>query len=647
MKQLFTNVLLLTIPIFLFGQNVDFTPSNFKDQKVYLEIRDNLLDGNDNYKDKYFIGALPFFFKAYSYNQNNAELNFKIGECYLHTGNKTEALKFLQSSYKLDSTYSPKIHLELGTAYQYVMDFDNAIKEYLIYAKIIGKIDENLEKKIQECNTGKQLVLNPIKGKIHNLEAVNSEYSEYSSMISADENMLIFTSRRENTKGGDVDPFDLEFYEDIYFSNKIDNIWTAPEPISGRLNTGKHDSNAGLSFDGKKLYIYRSNNNGDLFESNLTDNSWSSPKPISEPINSKYTETSIAFSADGKTVYFVSNRPNGKGGKDIWTCKINEDNTFGKAINLGETINTKFDEDGVFIHPNGKTIFFSSKGHNTMGNYDIFKSNLDSTGQWTTPENIGYPINSTNDDIFFFLSANGKTGYFSSIKENGLGNKDIYYINFDETDVGKTDANLTLVKGRILDAKTKEPLSAKIEIVNNKTQTIDANFTSDQTTGEFIISLVSGINYGLSIEKNGYLFYSLNFDLVDSTNFNEIVLEVGLPDTCVNSSTVMRNIFFDYGKTILKAESKHEIEKVYNLLKKYPTMKLEISGHTDNVSSLRFNQKLSINRAKAVAKFLIDMGIEKNRLVTTGYAFSRPIADNSTIEGQRQNRRVELKILGY
>lgn len=647
MKQLFTNVLLLTIPIFLFGQNVDFTPSNFKDQKVYLEIRDNLLDGNDNYKDKYFIGALPFFFKAYSYNQNNAELNFKIGECYLHTGNKTEALKFLQSSYKLDSTYSPKIHLELGTAYQYVMDFDNAIKEYLIYVKIIGKIDENLEKKIQECNTGKQLVLNPIKGKIHNLEAVNSEYSEYSSMISADENMLIFTSRRENTKGGDVDPFDLEFYEDIYFSNKIDNIWTAPEPISGRLNTGKHDSNAGLSFDGKKLYIYRSNNNGDLFESNLTDNSWSSPKPISEPINSKYTETSIAFSADGKTVYFVSNRPNGKGGKDIWTCKINEDNTFGKAINLGETINTKFDEDGVFIHPNGKTIFFSSKGHNTMGNYDIFKSNLDSTGQWTTPENIGYPINSTNDDIFFFLSANGKTGYFSSIKENGLGNKDIYYINFDETDVGKTDANLTLVKGRILDAKTKEPLSAKIEIVNNKTQTIDANFTSDQTTGEFIISLVSGINYGLSIEKNGYLFYSLNFDLVDSTNFNEIVLEVGLPDTCVNSSTVMRNIFFDYGKTILKAESKHEIEKVYNLLKKYPTMKLEISGHTDNVSSLRFNQKLSINRAKAVAKFLIDMGIEKNRLLTTGYAFSRPIADNSTIEGQRQNRRVELKILGY
>jgi outer membrane protein OmpA-like peptidoglycan-associated protein len=203
------------------------------------------------------------------------------------------------------------------------------------------------------------------------------------------------------------------------------------------------------------------------------------------------------------------------------------------------------------------------------------------------------------------------------------------------------------VKGRILDAKTKEPLSAKIEIVNNKTQTIDANFTSDQTTGEFIISLVSGINYGLSIEKNGYLFYSLNFDLVDSTNFNEIVLEVGLPDTCVNSSTVMRNIFFDYGKTILKAESKHEIEKVYNLLKKYPTMKLEISGHTDNVSSLRFNQKLSINRAKAVAKFLIDMGIEKNRLLTTGYAFSRPIADNSTIEGQRQNRRVELKILGY
>ena len=632
------------------AQNVEFKKENFTDISAFNKANDNFIDGNDYYKDKDYYNALSAYLKANEFNPNSAELNFKIGVCYLYTSKKNKALSFIEKSYSLDSNYSSKYNFEKGRAYQYLFQFDNAISEYNKYLEkgASSKQKKITEKKIQECKTGKELVANPIKGKVHNIEEVNSVFADYSPMITADEGIIIFTSRREGSTGGQKDPFDSQYYEDIYISERIDGTWNEPEKIKGYLNTGKHDSNVGLSLDGQILYIYRSNrNNGDVYECKLEGDIWTSPKPLPEPINSKYVETSVSLSPDGNTLYFVSNRPKGYGGKDIYSSTKDENGKWGKSINLGDNINTEYDEDGVFIHPDGKTLYFSSKGHNTMGDYDIFKSELNSEGVWQKPVNVGYPINSPEDDIFFFLNASGDKGYFSSVKEDGLGSKDMYYIDFNEEDKAKVESKLALVKGVIIDAKTKNPIEASIEIVDNKSQEIVANFKSNSKTGDYMVSLPFGFDYALTVEKNGYLFYSLNFNLTDSVKFQEIELEIGLPDTCVNSIAVLRNIFFDYGKAVLKPESKHELDKVYQLLEKYPTMRMEISGHTDNVSSEKFNQRLSENRAKSVAKYLIEKGINKDRLVAKGYAFSKPIADNETKEGRKQNRRVEFKVIGY
>jgi len=650
MKNIILGLLLILISNFIIAQNIEFEKENFTDIDAFNDANDNFIDGNDYFKDRDYYNALSLFIKANDFNPNNAELNFKIGVSYLYSSQKNKALSFIEKSYALDPLYSSQYSFQKGRTYQYLLQFDNAISEYNKYLEkdISSKQKKITEKKIQECKIGKELVSNPIKGIVHNIEAVNSEFADYSPMITADESIIIFTSRRAETTGGQKDPFDLQYYEDIYISKRIEGTWSEPEKIKGYLNTGKHDSNVGLSLDGQILYIYRSNrNNGDVYECKLEGDTWISPKALPEPINSKYVETSISLSPNGNILYFVSNRPKGLGGKDIYSSTKDENGKWGEAINLGENINTEFDEDGVFIHPNGKTLYFSSKGHNTMGDYDIFKSELNSEGVWQKPVNVGYPINSPEDDIFFFLNASGDKGYFSSVKEDGLGSKDIYYIDFNEEDKAKVESKLALVKGVIIDSKTKDPIEANIEIVDNKSQEIIANFKSNSKTGDYMVSLPFGFDYALTVEKNGYLFYSINFNLTDSSKYQEIELEIGLPDTCVNSIAVLRNIFFDYGKTTLKSESKHELDKVYDLLMKYPTMRMEISGHTDNVSSLKFNQRLSENRAKSVAKYFVKKGISKERLVSKGYAFSKPIADNDTKKGRKQNRRVEFIVLGY
>jgi outer membrane protein OmpA-like peptidoglycan-associated protein len=299
------------------------------------------------------------------------------------------------------------------------------------------------------------------------------------------------------------------------------------------------------------------------------------------------------------------------------------------------------------MHPDGKTLYFSSQGHNTMGGFDIFKSVKDENGLWSSAQNIGFPINTTEDDLSIVVSADGQTGYYSSIKSDGYGDKDIYRIKFSETDEVNTEQSLTLVKGVIIDKKTRIPIEANIEIVDNEKQEIVANFKSNEGTGEFLVSLPVGKNYGLTVVKDGYLFHSENFDLNDSLDFQSIDLDISLDGIDVNSTVILRNIFFDYGKDILKDESKLELSRVLALLEKYPKMKLEISGHTDNVSSYKFNLKLSKKRAQSVANYLINNGVDKYRLIVEGYAFNKPIAENETKEGRIKNRRVEFKVLGY
>ncbi len=665
------------------AQNVEFLKENFASNKDGLRDAKNRLETGDKLFEQgsmFYKLAVYHYFAANQFNPNNALLNYKIGKCYLFSSNKLKSIPFLEKALKLNPQFDPEIHYLLGKAYHLDMQWDKSIAEFKFFQKAIKHetAEEILfvadaDKHIAECLTGKELVKKPVRVFIDNAgPEVNSQYPDYGTVISADESVMLFTSRRANTTGGKIDPGINEYFEDIYSSTKNNGKWTAALNMGTPINTDDHDANSGVSADGQKFLIYIGKNNGDLYESELKGVVWSKPERMNKNINTEYHESSACYSPNGKSVYFVSDKPDGGlGGRDIYISTKDEKGKWGKAVNLGLTINTKYNEEGVFIHPNGKTLYFSSQGHKTMGGYDIFKTVYEN-GLWSEPENLGYPVNTTDDDVFFVMSASGKRGYYSSFNDKGLGEKDIYLITFlgpekpmilnnednllaslaapvKETVIAPIivikEAQLTILKGVITDALTQKPLEATIEIIDNLKNEVIASFTSNSFSGNYLVSLPAGKNYGIAVKKENYLFHSENFDIPMTAAFQEVVKDVALKNVTVGSKIILKNIFFDYGKSTIRAESTNELERLTKLLNDVPTLKIEISGFTDSKGSAEFNQKLSENRAKAILDYLIKVSIAADRLTFVGYGKEQPIASNDTDEGRQLNRRTEFKVL--
>ena len=682
-KLFLINFLLLLFCFNLNAQNVEFKKENFPDRKK--ELRKAILEieeGNKSYeigKGMYYLDAIKHYIKANKFNPDNALLNYKIGKCYLNTIQKTNSIAFFEKALKLDPNISQEINYLLGQAHQLNYEFDKAISKYNKYKQSLSPADitsfgKVIDKKIKECDNGKRLVNDSVRVFIDNLgDVVNSAYPEYNPIINADESMMIFTSRRDNTTGGNKDPSDNKYYEDIYITYKNNNIWSSPKNPGKSLNTNYHNATMGLSPDGQKLFTYEGSNEGDIYQCNLKGDKWSKPKKLGKNINTKYHESSASFSYDGKIIYFVSDKSGGYGGNDIYMSEIDKKGkNWGKAVNLGPVINTPYNEEGVFMLPDGKTLYFSSKGHKTMGGYDIFKSVYEN-GKWSEPENLGYPINTTGNDVSFSITASGEHGYYSSTKKGGIGEQDIYLMTFlghekpliynsednmlaniaepiSETVIEPTieikTSQLTLLKGLILlDEKTKEPLEATIEITDNQKNEVVARFTSNSKTGKYLITLPSGKNYGITVEAKGYLFHSENFDISSSAEYHEIEKDILLKKIEVGQKVVLKNIFFDFDKASLRSESVAELNRLTKLMNDVPSLKIEVSGHTDNIGSAAYNKNLSEKRAKSVADYLTNHGIKKDRLEYVGYGFSQPIATNDTDEGRQQNRRTEFKVL--
>lgn len=638
----------------LFAQtNVEFTKDNFsKDSKGLKTALRSILEGNElfvNRKCCYGV-ALEHYLKANAFNPENALLNYKIGVCYLNSIQKDKAFAFLQKAFSLNKSVADDIHFQLGLALQNSLRFDEAIEEFIIHKNVNKnenlkvEIENNVNKRIEECKNGFILANTVVKGKIVNLNLVNSQFPDYCPLISADEKLMIFTSRRANTTGGQRDENDLNYFEDVYYSKNTDAGWSTPENIGMPINTQNHEATVGLSPDGQELYIYKGDNGGDIYTCKLKGDKWSDLHALPKPINSEFKESSATISSDGNTIYFVSDRDKNSG-RDIYRSTKDSKGKWDNVEKLSNVINTQFDEEGVFIHPDNKTLYFSSKGHKTMGGYDIFYSVLQTDGTWSDPINIGYPINTPDDDIYFTMSASGMHGYFSSVRSEGMGDKDIYLIDYTEVESPMGIATVTIVMGVIKDAYTGSAIEAEIEITDNSKNELVAIFTSNSATGEYLISLPSGKNYGISVKAKGYLFHSENFDISESAAFSEVTVDIKLENFSVGSKIILRNMFFDYASDRIKDESITELGNLYNLLVENPNIRIEISGHTDNQSSLETNTRLSTARAKSVVQFLINKGIAENRLEYKGYAFSQPIASNDTEEGKKQNRRVEFKIL--
>ena len=682
MKKVLLLITLFTAQL-VWAQNVEFEKKNFKDNvKGYKKAMDSIAAGDDffNRPAEWHYHALPFYLSANAFNPNNATLNYKIGECYLTPFSpfKTMAIPYLEKAYKLNPNVSPDIHYLLGRAYHLNMEWVKAIQEYDQYGptldpkKQADKIADT-KKKIQECKYGMELVKNPVRVFIDNVgPSINTEYREYGPIISADESEMIFTSRRPNTTGGKQADDGL-YFEDLYISLFRNGKWLPATNMGEPVNTPDHDATAGLSPDGQILYIYRDENGGDIYQSFLEGEEWSKPKELGGKINSKYHESSVSLAPDNKTLYLVSDRPGGYGDRDIYKVVLSDKAKWGEPVNLGPTINTQYGEEGVDIQADGKTLYFSSQGHNSMGGFDVFKSSMDSNGKWSEPENLGYPVNTPGDDVFFSISASGKHGYYASVRKEGYGETDIYKVTFlgpekpvalsneDDllagnaggvSDVMMTSAvavnktRMTLLKGVITDSVTHLPLEASIELVDNKKNTVIADFTSNSKTGKYLISLPSGTNYGIAVKAKDYLFYSENFNIPDTATYQVVEKNVALQPLNIGSRIVLKNIFFDFDKATLRPESTTELDRLINLLTTYANLKIEISGYTDNKGSQAYNQKLSESRSKSVVDYLIAHGIASARLTYKGYGMENPIATNETDEGRQLNRRTEFKITG-
>jgi len=683
MKKVLLLLTILFAVQFTYAQNVDFDKKNFKDNvKGFKQAMDSIKEGDKYYEMpiEWHYHSIPFYLYANTFNPNNAMLNYKIGACYLTPFSpfKIMAIPYLEKAYSLNPNIAPDIHYLLGRAYHINMEWDKAIKEYNNYGMTLD-VKKNApeiadtKKKIQECKNGKELVKHPTNVFIDNVgPSINTQYREYGPIISADESELIFTSRRPNTTGGKLADDGL-YFEDLYISLFRNGKWLPATNMGAPINTAEHDATAGLSPDGQILYIYKDENGGDIYQSFLEGDEWSAPKEMGGKINSKSHESSVSLAPDNKTLYLVSDRPGGFGDRDIYKVVLNDKAKWGEPQNLGPVINTQYAEEGVDMQADGKTLFFSSQGHNSMGGFDVFKSSRDTAGKWSEPENLGYPVNTPGDDVFFSISASGKHGYYASVRKEGYGETDIYMITFlgEEkpvalsnednllagstgvvTDAMMTSAvavnktKMTLLKGVITDSTTHLPLEASIELVDNKKNLVIADFKSNSKTGKYLVSLPAGTNYGIAVKADNYLFYSANFDIPDTAVYQVVEKDVALQSLNVGSRIVLRNIFFDFDKATLRSESTAELDRLINLLTTYAKLKIEISGYTDNKGSQAYNQKLSEARSKSVVDYLIKHGIAADRLTYKGYGMDNPIATNETDEGRQQNRRTEFKITG-
>lgn len=479
-------------------------------------------------------------------------------------------------------------------------------------------------------------------------QPINSPFNDYAPLVSADGSTMLFTSNRpvtdrEKEKGK---PAKENVYQ-VSFDEKK-RKWGAPVLLGTNVNeAGRNNSAIALSPDGQHMLVYRDDEdgNGNIFESELQGTEWSALVELPEPVNSDKHESSACYSPDGRTIYFVSDRSGGTGKKDIYQVTRDAAGAWGIAHALSTVINTKEDEQGIFLSTDGRTLYFSSKGHGGSGGYDLFRSTL-TDGAWSEPQNLNPPINTPDDDLYLVWMADERTGYFSSIRTGGLGLKDIYEVRIVPKAGRKSEEpKLTVLKGQVIDEETKLPVEARIEITDNGSKSNVSTQSSNANTGNFLLSLPTGKDYGISVNAAGYLFHSENMNMPDTGGYKEVVKVIELKKLKAGKTIVLNNVFYDFDKSTLRPESTTELEGLLKLMNDNPALRIELGSHTDNKGADEYNQKLSEARAKSVVDWLIGRGIASARLVAKGYGESVPVASNDTDEGRQQNRRTEFKVL--
>lgn len=545
----------------------------------------------------------------------------------------TEAIQTYLEVIKLDSSYR-QVYYYLGTLEYRSALYDDAarhLRKFLWFEGDFRRLRDKAEAMLANAEAAALIMKEQQITGLRNMGgAVNSSLNEYWPGMTIDGQMFVFTRR-------------VDMQEDFYLAIKAgDTSWTKAKPMTGNINTPDNEGTVSIPADGSKVYHTYcgpgSIGSCDIVVSSLENGVWSERENMGPGINTPFWESGPAISADGRTLVFSSARPGGYGGKDLWMCSWTG-SEWTPALNLGSAINTSRDEEAPFLHYDGVTLYFASTGHPGLGNHDLFISRLNEQGSWSKPVNLGSPVNTQEDEMGLYVDRLGQLGYFASDRPNGFGGLDIYSFQIP-TKLKPVQTNY--VNGNLLDDASGKPVQGVVEITDLTTsQVVYTNQCS-----EFITPLKLGGNYAFSVRSNGYVYYSRNFQ-PDSGSI-EVPYEViaRLKKYKTGEVIVLRNTFFDSDKTELKSESRVELDKVAEMLNEQVTMRIEISGHTDNTGKSDYNLKLSQGRAESVKSYLINKGISAGRIETRGYGDTRPVAGNDTPEGKALNRRTEMKIIG-
>lgn len=634
----------LLIQIFSFGQVQNGTP---KAQRFFNEAfaaySSENLDRAIEYADK-AIAEDPKFEKPYILKADiytDARDFNKAEECYLNLLKENpQSYVGLVNIAKL--YYSASKYNESLTYYGKVINL----------ATIKDKQKAFFIQRIETIKSIVNLIEHPVPFTPINLGLnINTALNEYPPTLTIDGETMYFTRRLEKKP---LTPEERKkpqnpaiFNEDIFESHLKNSEWQPSFKVPGELNTEDNEGAMAISPDGSFMLFAgceRPDGFGgcDLYISFKEENGWSKPSNIGAPVNTRFYETQPSISFDTRTIYFTSKRPGGYGGTDIWQTTRDDNFKFSEPVNLGPIINTPENEEVPFIHPDDKTLYFTSRGHGGLGGSDIFFSRKKSDGSWDSVQNIGYPINTKGDESGIVVDRLGKYAYYSSDNEKGLGGYDIYYFELPPNAKPQT---ATYLKGDVFDAISKEKIESIVEIGDVNARKIISRVNTNKE-GDFLIPLAGGKEYFVNVSKKGYLFYSDNINLPLTGNTQTFEKKIPLQPLKSGSHIVLKNIFFDTDKSIIKPESFVELKKVIDLLNQNPGVKIEISGHTDSKGSPAHNKVLSLDRAKAIYTYLINTGkISTLRIKYVGDAELKPIASNNTEEGRAQNRRTEIKIL--
>ena len=496
MKYTLTSVLLM-LSIFIEAQE-----HTKEYNKLFNTASKKYLNGD-------YYGAVKIYDQLYKIDSEDKELNYYLGVCNYETKNyKAAEQNFLKTS----SAISLELFRYKAAIAHINMKFKKALNFYNAYKLISGKkefTNEQINYLIQKTKYAEIAITQERNVLVQNLgTTINTKHQEYVPLISADEKMMIFTSRRPGSTGGILDPNGIPF-EDVYMSTKINNVWMKPVQLGEQINTATNDACVGFSADGQLLFLFKPSKNeitGDLYQSRMGMEDWELPIKLGSDINTEFNETSASISLDDKVLYFSSDRPGGFGGKDIYKVLRLPNGKWSRAINLGAIINTPYDEDSPFVHADKKTLYFSSKGHQNMGGYDIFKTSYENRS-WTTPENLKYPINTVKDDLFFVLSASGKVGYYSSSRDGGSGGQDIYKVLLKDENIKQH-----VLKAIIKSKENLEPIAARIMLIENESKQVKGIYKSNDNTGKLIMIVNPEKTYNIVVESDDYYTYSAEFD---------------------------------------------------------------------------------------------------------------------------------------